>query len=200
MECLSLDRATGTQSNLVEAERIVSSPRNPHFQSRVTPDGHSRFRASGVLEGDCLMCHLNGYRLDRRNAQVASRNYRWAPLPVQDSARLPAAWSPGEGKGVWEFSSRPAVTYSWKTACSPVMAGFRADSSAQRSRRALASSAMGPCRRSVPGPSTARVTMSMQRRDSGVWTVTPWPRRGREEGSAIASAELLPPAITGRPA
>lgn len=115
MECLSLDRATGTQSNLVEAERIVSSPRNPHFQSRVTPDGHSRFRASGVLEGDCLMCHLNGYRLDRRNAQVASRNYRWAPTAGAGLGEVAGrVWSPGEGKGVWEFSRRPAVTYSWK--------------------------------------------------------------------------------------
>lgn len=99
MECLSLDRATGTQSNLVEAERIVSSPRNPHFQSRVTPDGHSRFRASGVLEGDCLMCHLNGYRLDRRNAQVASRNYRWAPTAGAGLGEVAGrVWSPARAK------------------------------------------------------------------------------------------------------
>jgi hypothetical protein len=45
MECLNLRPAGGTPTNLVEAERIVSSSRNPHFQSRLTPDGHSRFKA-----------------------------------------------------------------------------------------------------------------------------------------------------------
>jgi hypothetical protein len=115
MECLNLGQPGSAPSNLMEAERIVSSPRNPHFQSRITPDGHSHFRASGVLEGDCLMCHLNSYRLDRRNAQVASRNYRWAATAGAGLGVITGrVWTPGSGKGTWEFSQRPVVAYSWK--------------------------------------------------------------------------------------
>ncbi|HOS96210.1 MAG TPA: hypothetical protein PLR71_01120 [Deltaproteobacteria bacterium] len=113
MECLNLRHDTGTPTNLVEAERIVSSSRNPHFQSRLTPDGRSRFRASGVLEADCLMCHMNGYRLDRRNAQVASRNYRWAATAGSGLGEVSGrVYTPGEG--TWEFSKGPVVSYSWK--------------------------------------------------------------------------------------
>ena len=53
-------------------------PLDGDYTSRHTPDGKSRFRESGVVEGDCLMCHLKGYRIDRRNDQLARRNYRWA--------------------------------------------------------------------------------------------------------------------------
>ncbi len=115
MECLNLRHDAGTPTNLVEAERIASSPRNPHFQSRLTPDGRSRFSASGVLEADCLMCHLNGYRMDMRNAQVASRNYRWAATAGAGLGVITGrVWTPGPGKGSWEFSKRPVVSYAWK--------------------------------------------------------------------------------------
>lgn len=115
MECLNLRPAGGTPTNLVEAERIVSSSRNPHLQSRLTPDGRSRFKASGVLEADCLLCHLSGYRLERRNDQVASRNYRWAATAGSGLGEVTGrVWTPGEGKGTWEFSRRPIVTYHWK--------------------------------------------------------------------------------------
>ena len=130
-------RAGGRRLNLVEAERIVSSSRSPHFQSRLTPDGHSRFKASGVLEGDCLMCHLNGYRLERRNAQVAYRNYRWAATAGSGLGEVTGrVWTPGEGSGTWEFSRRPVVTYPWKNGyVHQRTAGFRDASSARRSLR-----------------------------------------------------------------
>ncbi len=115
MEYLNLRHNGGTPSNLMEAERIVSSSRSPHFQSRLTQDGRSHFKASGVLEADCLMCHLNAYRIDRRNAQVDSRNYRWAPTAGSGLGDVTGrVWTPGEGKGAWEFSRRPVVTYRWK--------------------------------------------------------------------------------------
>jgi hypothetical protein len=61
------------------------------------------------------MCHLNGYRLDRRNAQVATRNYRWAATAGAGLGVITGrVWTPGPGKGTWEFSQRPVVAYSWK--------------------------------------------------------------------------------------
>lgn len=34
--------------------------------------------ASGVMEADCLLCHLPGYDMSERNRQVRGLNYRWA--------------------------------------------------------------------------------------------------------------------------
>ena len=64
--------------NLAQGEPMKFLPLDGDYSSRYTPDGRSRFRESGVVEGDCLMCHLKGYRLDRRNGQLGLRNYRWA--------------------------------------------------------------------------------------------------------------------------
>lgn len=38
----------------------------------------ARWVASGVLEADCLICHLPDYDMAARNGQVRSLNYRWA--------------------------------------------------------------------------------------------------------------------------
>ncbi|HSH69553.1 MAG TPA: hypothetical protein VK997_06525, partial [Deferrisomatales bacterium] len=36
------------------------------------------FDATGVVEGDCLLCHLSGYNFGARFKQLTYRNYRWA--------------------------------------------------------------------------------------------------------------------------
>jgi hypothetical protein len=78
--------------NLIQGERQKSQPLDGDYSSRHTPDGKSRFRESGVVEGDCLMCHLKGYRLDRRNDQLDRRNYRWKMgLPRRARGTSPAA-------------------------------------------------------------------------------------------------------------
>jgi hypothetical protein len=110
--------------NLIQGERGKPQPLDGDYTSRHTPDGKSRFRESGVVEGDCLMCHLRGYRLDRRNDQLARRNYRWAATagaglgeikgavftPTRTDTPPEAEPSP---KGEWNFTRRPVVQYAW---------------------------------------------------------------------------------------
>lgn len=117
MERTSLGKTGGTppEVDIVEAERIVSSARNPHFRSRITPDGRSHFKASGTLEAECLMCHMGGYSLEKRNAQVASRNYRWAATAGASLGEIRGkVFSSDLGEGHWDFSTRPSVAYNWK--------------------------------------------------------------------------------------
>lgn len=110
--------------NLIQGEREKSAPLDGDYTSRHTPDGKSRFRESGVVEGDCLMCHLKGYRLDRRNDQLARRNYRWAATAgaglgeikgaVLTPARPDAPQEDGTSpRGEWNFTRRPIVQYAW---------------------------------------------------------------------------------------
>ena len=110
--------------NLIQGEREKAQPLDGDYTSRHTPDGKSRFRESGVVEGDCLMCHLKGYRLDRRNDQLALRNYRWAATAgaglgeIKGAVFSPARadGSPEDGtpaKGKWNFARRPVVQYTW---------------------------------------------------------------------------------------
>lgn len=94
------------------------------YSSRFTPDGKSYFRASGVVEADCLICHQSSYRMEERNEQLYRRNYRWAAtagarLGVVKGAVFtysnPAAGPEDSdfSKGSWNFSRRPAVLYQW---------------------------------------------------------------------------------------
>ncbi len=109
---------------LIEGERQDASPRDGDYSSRATPDGRSRFRETGVVEGDCLLCHLPGYRLDRRNAQLSLRNYRWAATAgaglgdVRGAVFTYAAPTAGPGSasetGTWNLSQSPLVDYHWK--------------------------------------------------------------------------------------
>jgi hypothetical protein len=110
--------------NLIQGERQKSRPLDGDYTSRHTPEGRSRFRESGVVEGDCLMCHLKGYRLDRRNDQLSRRNYRWAATagaglgeikgavftPAKADTAAESGASPG---GEWNFARRPVVQYAW---------------------------------------------------------------------------------------
>ena len=56
--------------------------------SGLTPGGDNHFdgdyyqakwNQAGVLEADCLMCHLPGYSFKARNKQLKDLNFRWAP-------------------------------------------------------------------------------------------------------------------------
>lgn len=100
--------------NYLEGEKQKPGVYDPNFKSRLTPDSRSHFRTSGVLEADCLMCHMEGYDLERRNAQIRARNYRWAATAGAGLGEiLGQVFSPGDAGGVWNFSSRPVVKYNW---------------------------------------------------------------------------------------
>jgi len=53
----------------------------------------SKWAESGVIEADCLICHLKGYRFDERSKQIKALNFRWA-------ATIGAGFGNVEGKVV----------------------------------------------------------------------------------------------------
>ena len=117
-------RADATM-NLAHSEARNPSPFDGDFSSRFTPDGKSHFRESGVLEADCLLCHMPGYRFNERNQQISLRNYRWAATAGAGMGRIEGAVftpaNPQTGpdhpqflQGTWNFSRRPVVSYQWR--------------------------------------------------------------------------------------
>ncbi|MCE5263726.1 MAG: cytochrome c3 family protein [Deltaproteobacteria bacterium] len=110
--------------NLIQAEAGGRIPLDGDFSSSATPDGLSHFRESGVVEADCLICHLPGYRMEARNGQLAARNYRWAATAGAGIGGVRGAVfthadpnaGPGDARvsaGSWNFATRPLVTYAW---------------------------------------------------------------------------------------
>jgi hypothetical protein len=109
---------------LIAGEAASQSQLDGDYSSRFTMDKKSHFRASGVVEADCLICHLPGYRLEERNEQLYRRNYRWAATAGAGFGRVkgavftysnPAA-GPGHPEfaaGAWNLSQRPVVAYDW---------------------------------------------------------------------------------------
>jgi len=111
--------------SLIDSEALNKESLDGDFSSRFTPDGRSHFRESGVLEADCLLCHLPGYRFEDRNRQISARNYRWAATAGAGFGRIEGAIfqyknpkaRPGDADyfdGVWNFTKKPDVRYQWQ--------------------------------------------------------------------------------------
>ena len=109
---------------LIAGEASGSGPLDGDYSSRYTTDKKSHFRESGVVEADCLICHLPGYRLEERNEQLYRRNYRWAATAGAGFGAVKGAVftysnpSAGPGQpdfsaGTWNLSKRPVVSYQW---------------------------------------------------------------------------------------
>ncbi len=109
---------------LIAGEAINQGQLDGDYSSRFTGDSKSHFRASGVVEADCLICHFPSYRMHERNEQLYRRNYRWAATAgaglgnVQgavftDSNPAAGPDSPDFFRGSWNFSKRPLVSYNW---------------------------------------------------------------------------------------
>jgi hypothetical protein len=109
---------------LIQAEAAGKNLLDGDFSSHFTPDKKSRFRQSGVVEADCLICHMSGYDLTQRNEQLYRRNYRWAATAGAGLGEVkgsvfsysnPAAGPdhPEYSSGIWNLDQRPVVSYRW---------------------------------------------------------------------------------------
>jgi hypothetical protein len=90
-------------------DEFASKPAN-----RITPGGdnafdgdyfQARWAETGVLEADCLMCHLPGYDKKARDAQVKALNFRWAATAGAGFAAVSGEVARGD---------KPRVTYDTK--------------------------------------------------------------------------------------
>ncbi|HVO67231.1 MAG TPA: hypothetical protein VMT12_12160 [Syntrophales bacterium] len=110
--------------SLIEGERMNMYALDGDFSSFLTPDRRSHFKDSGVIEADCLICHMPNYRMNDRNSQLDSRNFRWAATAGAGLGQIrgniftykkPSAGFEEEDflAGSWNFSKRPYVAYHW---------------------------------------------------------------------------------------
>ncbi len=83
--------------------------------SGFTPDGENeldgdyykaRWSESGVLEADCLLCHLPEYDFGARNQQIDQLNFRWAPVAAAGLARIDGSISKDEAVTVTYDASK----------------------------------------------------------------------------------------------
>ncbi len=56
----------------------------------------ANWAGSGVLEADCLLCHLPGYDNDARKKHISSLNYRWAATAGSGLAKVTGSVSAGD--------------------------------------------------------------------------------------------------------
>lgn len=48
----------------------------------------ARWSESGVIEADCLICHLPSYNFDKRNQQISKLNFKWAATSAAGLAKV----------------------------------------------------------------------------------------------------------------
>lgn len=110
--------------NLIEGEKASWPRYDGDYTSLDTPDGKSLFSLSGVVEADCLICHLPSYDMKERNLQLSRRNYRWAATAGARLGKIEGALftplklaadpsDPEFYHGTWNLEKRPAVRYRW---------------------------------------------------------------------------------------
>lgn len=118
------DGTADLSMNLIHGELRNTDLLDGDYCSNITPDKKSHFKESGVLEADCLICHMNGYNFGPRNQQINQRNFRWAATVGAGLGKVKGAifsfkdpdappGSPDFMAGAWNFSERPRVQYLW---------------------------------------------------------------------------------------
>ncbi len=61
----------------------------PGGENNLDGDYHkARWSDSGILEADCMLCHLPGYSFEVRRTQLAALNFRWAATAAAGLARV----------------------------------------------------------------------------------------------------------------
>jgi hypothetical protein len=66
----------------------------------------ARWSETGVLEADCLLCHLPEYNVDRRKQQLGGLNYQWAASAGAGFAKVEGTVAKGETPKVTYDTSR----------------------------------------------------------------------------------------------
>ena len=56
----------------------------------------ARWTETGVLEADCLLCHMPGYDFDQRKKQLGAGNLRWAASAGSKFASVKGSIQKGE--------------------------------------------------------------------------------------------------------
>mgnify|MGYP005835443401 CR=1 FL=1 len=95
---LELDRKGNRYDRFMKEQGLVSGGDNGF-------DGDyfkARWDKTGVIEADCLLCHMPAYDFKKRNAQLANLNFRWAATEAAGLAKVTGKVSAGE---------TPHVTY-----------------------------------------------------------------------------------------
>ena len=79
----------------------------PGAENDLDGDYHrARWSQTGVLEADCLLCHLPAYRHDTRNGQLKRLNFRWAATVGAGLGRVEGSVADGDIPRVVYDSSR----------------------------------------------------------------------------------------------
>jgi len=69
----------------------------PKADNRLDGDYYqARWTETGVLEADCLLCHMPGYNYEARKKQLAAMNFRWAATAGANLAQVQGAVQKGE--------------------------------------------------------------------------------------------------------
>ena len=80
------------------------------------------FEVTGVIEGDCLLCHMPSYNFGARFKQISYRNYQWAAVAGANLGSISGKifdytseaynnskdWASGE----WHWDADPTVSYA----------------------------------------------------------------------------------------
>lgn len=66
----------------------------------------ARWSESGVLEADCLLCHMPEYDFGTRNQQIAALNFRWTPTAAAGLASVTGAVAKNESVTVTYDASK----------------------------------------------------------------------------------------------
>ena len=66
----------------------------------------ARWSESGVLEADCLLCHLPAYDFSARNRQIQAMNFRWAPTAGSGLAQVSGSVAEGDAVSLTYDASR----------------------------------------------------------------------------------------------
>jgi len=86
---------------------------SPALPTVMHQDSRSRFQKDSAGGADCLVCHMVGYRLDRRNGLIRTGWESLAPTAGADLGDIQRDIKPSQKDEIGNSSRRPVVVYRW---------------------------------------------------------------------------------------